>query len=216
MQSVVRIAVVVGLLGSVLGFPAVAGAAQGTEFSEAARASERQVADFKADPGKLLKSNPIGGLQLTSLVKALLLADPTLIDQIMGLLTTANKAQVSAIGTGVGQAKLAYQSKKDKASQDIAAALGAKVSSASNEVLSLGFDLGTADVSSNQSSSTSSTSTTSAPGGGVSGTTTTTSTTTQNTSTQHSTSTPNATTALQSFAGSSVSCTSSVSPKRSC
>ncbi len=214
MQSVVRVAVLAGLFGCVLGFPAVVGDARGAVFSEAARASDRQVADFKADPGKLLKSNPIGGLQLTSLVKALLLTDPTLIDTIMGLLSTATKAQISAIGTGVGQAKLAYEQQKDDASLKIAAALGAKVSSASNEVLSLGFDLGTADVSSNQSSSTASTST--SPGGGVNGSTTPQTTTTPNSTTQHTTSTTNPSATQQSFAGATVSCTTSVSPKRSC
>eukprot|EP01037_Dinobryon_pediforme_P019741 gene19741-20212_t len=213
MQSVVRVAVLVGLFGCVVGFPAVVGDARGAAFSEAARASERQVADFKADPGKLLKSNPIGGLQLTSLVKALLLTDPSLADQIMGLLKTATKAQISAIGTGIGQAKLAYEQQKDEASLKIAKALGDKVSAASNEVLSLGFDLGTADVSSSQSSSTASTS---APGGGVNGSTTTQSTTTPNATTQHTTSTSNPSATQQSFAGATVSCTTSVSPKRSC
>jgi hypothetical protein len=59
---------------------------------------------FSTNPSQVLLQNPNGGLELASQIRDLAVADPTLLDKIMGLLETANKSQKAAIGSGLSQA----------------------------------------------------------------------------------------------------------------
>jgi hypothetical protein len=61
-------------------------------------------AAFSANPGQVLQQNPNGGPELAAQIRDLAVADPVLLDKIMGLLETANKSQKSAIGSGLSQA----------------------------------------------------------------------------------------------------------------
>ncbi len=72
--------------------------------SAAIAATPQQVAAFLANPGAVLQQNPSGGNQLVSLIRDLIMTDPATLNAIIGLLSGANTAQQSAIGTALGQA----------------------------------------------------------------------------------------------------------------
>ncbi|MDR3435450.1 hypothetical protein [Telmatospirillum sp.] len=77
---------------------------QRTSIGDAEKATADQIANFKKDPSSLLKTNPLGGLMLTALVKALVLADPSLADAVIQATQQGTNIQAAAIGAGVGQA----------------------------------------------------------------------------------------------------------------
>src|SRR6202051_966015 len=88
----------------------------GVSPADAAQLTTQQVGQFVTDPGALLKANPNGGGRLVSPIRDLMLSDTWLpspaaprlascqdvLSAIIALLTTANDAQKSAIGTGLG------------------------------------------------------------------------------------------------------------------
>jgi hypothetical protein len=92
-----------------------------------AAVTPQQVTDFKANPSSALprtpgaaQQNPSAAqlAQLTAFIRDLLLADPTTLNTIISLLTTANPAEQAAIGRGLAQAALAVvQTNRDLANQ---------------------------------------------------------------------------------------------------
>lgn len=68
------------------------------------RATEKEVADYVADNKSILTQNPLGGPSLVASVKALVLADRSLVDGLIALAGRANRSQAIAIGNGIGQA----------------------------------------------------------------------------------------------------------------
>lgn len=94
--------------------------------------TQQQVADFLANPSSIVAANPNGGSTLVSLVRDLVLTNADTLQAVILLaqnlntqLATANdatkaaiQAQLSAIGSGLGQAALALvQSNPDLANQ---------------------------------------------------------------------------------------------------
>jgi hypothetical protein len=110
---------------------------------ESMKATQQQVAEFKANEMGLLKSNPIGGVQLSATVKALVLAQPSLIDDLLELIKQANSRQAAAIGAGVGQAAKILS----VTDQALANSLAAKIAANGNEQLLAGYNAGSSETS---------------------------------------------------------------------
>lgn len=155
-----------------------------------AQASERQLANFKADPSKLLARHPIAG------------------------------AQMSAIGVGIGQAAQVLE----KVDRTLVQAISRKVASNSNGNVLSGYNLGSGDVQTLDVGAAGAagggTAGAGVPAGAGSGIATGTAgffneTTGHTTPAVGSFSTINAVT-TQSFAGATVACTQSVSPRNRC
>jgi hypothetical protein len=66
----------------------------------------KTVAEFTADPARLLQKFPNGGADMIATVRDLAASNPTTLGLFKTLLVSANKEQASAIGTGLGQAAL--------------------------------------------------------------------------------------------------------------
>jgi hypothetical protein len=66
--------------------------------------SEQAVASFKTSPQLLLTQNPTGGGEMVSRIRDLLLSDSATLPIVLGLLSTANDDQKSAIAAGLAQA----------------------------------------------------------------------------------------------------------------
>lgn len=172
------------------------------------KASEKQVADFKADETLLLKANPIGGIQLSTMVRALLLADPSLIDDLILLSRKGNSPQVASIGAGIGQAVNALEA-IDKA---LAEQIAAKVASDGSPDLLAGYTIGMSQTPTYAVGG-------GGGGGGTGGSVNATSygggggsrSDQQGTSSYLSSGSPS-----YSFGGASVTCSGSVSPYRLC
>jgi hypothetical protein len=109
----------------------------GVSPAVAAQLTTQQVGQFVADPSALLKANPNGGGRLVSQIRDLMLSDTCLpspaaprlascqdvLTAIIGLLGTANDAQKSAIGTGLGEAAQALLPTNPTLSNDLQTAL---------------------------------------------------------------------------------------------
>lgn len=66
--------------------------------------TQQQVNQFLNNPSAILTANSQGGVKLTTAIRDLMLADPTALQTVIGLLANANAAQQEAIGMGLGQA----------------------------------------------------------------------------------------------------------------
>ena len=64
------------------------------------------IQQFLADPAALLTQYPTGGPQMITRVRDLAASNPATVDALLGLLTTANPDQASAIGTALGHVAL--------------------------------------------------------------------------------------------------------------
>jgi len=106
------------------------------------KASTKQLSEFKAAPGGLLKAFPIGGAQLSSLIKSLVLADPSVVDELAKLAPSGSALQRSAIGTGIGQAAKAISPADKALADDIAR----KIAIAGVSDLLAGYAAGQSDV----------------------------------------------------------------------
>ncbi len=169
------------------------------------KASEKQVAEFKADEALLLRANPIGGMQLSLIVKALVLADPSLVDDLISLSKKANSPQAASIGAGIGQAVHALEA-IDKALAD---RIATKVASDGSPDLLAGYTIGASQtptyaVGGGGGTGGSINSSNGSAGGGSRAYQ-------QGTSSYISSIPPN-----YSFGGATVTCSGSVSPSRSC
>lgn len=167
---------------------------------------------FKSNPSGLLKKNPIGGLELSSEVKGLVISDPaSSVDVLLEAARSSNSTQAAAIGTGLGQAVKAIMAVNNVCADDIARKIAGV---GLTDVLS-GYNLVQVDaqtllIGSNESL-----------GGGIggavneAGNSSTASASGATTSASGSASTAN-TAETFSFSGSTVTCTTSVSPRRRC
>lgn len=66
--------------------------------------SKDEIDAFRSNPSGALESSPLGGSNLSSLVRNLILSDPTTLGVISGLVTGSNPRQMLAITAGLGQA----------------------------------------------------------------------------------------------------------------
>jgi hypothetical protein len=229
--------IVLGIVGTlVLGHSAMAventatvGSSAHKPLDSTEKVSATELANFKANPKSLLTSNPIGGLQLTSLVKAIAMGDPSTVESLIALVASANPLQLAAIGSGLGQAAKLLKNSSDESDRQAADTIQSKIDGAKSEALVTAFKsgltgvaapFGKANIQSNQSGST-----VGAVGGGVGGAVnqntanagsqgSTTTKTPPGSSTSSSNTT--ATTETIPFSGGAVTCTSSVSPTRVC
>lgn len=100
-------------------------------------AAEAELATFKSDEEALLKSNPVGGIRLSRTVEELLLADPSLIDALLALARKGKNIQATAIGVGIGLAvKALWQT--DRRAAD---AIAAKVAADGNKYVLTGYKI---------------------------------------------------------------------------
>ncbi len=106
---------------------------------DAMKATATQIAEFKQNPTNLFKTNT--GIQLTAMVQALVLGDPTVVDGLLALSRLGNNLQAAAIGAGIGQAVKAL-SATDKALAD---AIAAKVAVNAREEVLAGYTIGTSE-----------------------------------------------------------------------
>lgn len=210
---------------AVLGFCPAAGYAQSapdaakpSPAAYSGKASDKQVADFKANKSSILRSSPIGGAQMSAQAKGLTLADPSVVDDIIAAAKEGNRPQANAIGAGLGQAVKALEA-TDK---ELAQLIARKIAIANNGDLVAGYNAGTGDIRTFATGTGAGTGTATGGtgGGGVGGIvggglvsssgsppTSAIGSTSLLTSSQLTTT---------SFAGASVSCTQSVSPTTRC
>ena len=104
------------------------------------KASATDLDSFNANNSSILGSNPLGGVQLTSLVKSLILADAGTVLKILELLKTATPQQVSAIGSGLGQAVAALKKSCDDVDKKTAESVAILVGSVGNDALLLAYN----------------------------------------------------------------------------
>jgi hypothetical protein len=87
--------------------------------------TQQQVNQFLNNPSAILNANREGGGKLVAAIRDLLMADPTALPIIIGLLPNANAGQQQAIGTGLGQAAQALASSNPALAAEIQRALAA-------------------------------------------------------------------------------------------
>jgi hypothetical protein len=87
--------------------------------------TQQQVTQFLNNPSAILTANPQGGGKLISAIRDLMLADPTALQTVIGLLANANAAQQQAIGMGLGQAAKVLTSTNPAAAAEIQKAVAA-------------------------------------------------------------------------------------------
>ncbi|WP_140981691.1 hypothetical protein [Bradyrhizobium guangdongense] len=73
-------------------------------YSETQALPQADVDAFVANPAQLLQQNSDGGPTMISRVRDLAASNPSTLQAILGLISTANSNQRVAIGTGLGQA----------------------------------------------------------------------------------------------------------------
>jgi hypothetical protein len=76
----------------------------GVQQVSAQQTPQQTVAQFLANPNRLLQDNPTGGPRMISLIRDLAVADPATLQPLLQLLATANKEQKMAMGSGLAQA----------------------------------------------------------------------------------------------------------------
>jgi hypothetical protein len=109
--------------------------AQASCYKPGQRLPNNQIRDIKADPSRLLAQYPTGGGSMTSLIRDLVASDPATLAMTLDLTVGANADQISAIGTGLGEAALACAGTDEAFESEIrqmTASLG-------NELLDLAF-----------------------------------------------------------------------------
>lgn len=99
------------------------------------RLPNAQVREIKADPLRLLTQYPTGGIGMTSLIRDLVASDPATLVMALDLTVAANADQVSAIGTGLGEAALACAGSDGAFESEIRQ----MIASLGNELLNLAF-----------------------------------------------------------------------------
>ena len=122
------------------GVPAVG--ASTTLASLPGKASNRQIEDFKASRSAFLRANPIGGPQMSSITKALTLADPNLVDDLLAAASDGSALQRAAIGSGLGQAVKAIAA----VDRPLADSIAAKIAGTGLADVMAGYSAGTSDV----------------------------------------------------------------------
>jgi hypothetical protein len=183
---------------------------------ETAKASGSDLSGYKSDPLGLLNTNPIGGSQLTSTAKALVLADNSVVTSLVSVVKspTANPQQINAIGNGIGAAVKAMRDSGTDEERKTAEAIAAEIGSSGLDTLIAGFDAGTKGL---QTFAVGTGNEGPLLGGNVSGPITTASYTpsTSNAASPQSIYLANPV-EIFSFTGATLNCQSSVSPARSC
>ena len=167
-----------------------------------------KVQDFQSNPQGLLKNNPVGGMQLSGEVKSLTVTDPAAaVDVLLNVARDANSVQAAAIGSGLGLAVKAILA-VDKACGD---EIARKIASTSLTDLLTGYNMAMTDSLMLMGGGTAS------AGGGFGGVVNGTSGTAAGATTSARASTSRANTAdTFSFSGSTITCSTSVSPRRRC
>lgn len=190
------------------------------------KASATELANFKADPKSLLSSNPIGGLQLVGMAKALALADSNTVASLIDLIASANALQLAAIGSGLGQAAKQLKDSSDENDQKTAQTIQSQIDAAMSEALLNAFKNGLTGIAAPNGKTGVQTSlsgnSVGGLGGGVGGAVNTNGTSTGSQSSATTNTAPSAskssvnTTESIPFSGTVVTCTTSVSPTHAC
>jgi hypothetical protein len=89
-----------------LGMILAGGVARAACYGPAQRLSPEALAQFNADPARLLSQYPDGGALMISMVRDLVASDPATLPVILDLSVKGNSDQIKSIGTGLGQAAL--------------------------------------------------------------------------------------------------------------
>jgi hypothetical protein len=168
-----------------------------------------QVSDFKSNPQGLLKSNPVGGLQLSGEVKGLTVSDPAAaVDALLDVARSANSTQAAAIGSGLGQAVKAILVIDKACGDDITR----KIAGSGLTDLLTGYNMAMADAPMMFVGAAD------GAGGGFGGVVngTSGSSSTGATTSANGSSIRTNTAETISFSGASTTCTTSVSPRRTC
>jgi hypothetical protein len=76
------------------------------------------LAAFQASPGTALVTYPSGGPEMVNFITRLLASDIELLDEVIGLIESANPAQKAAIGAALGRAAKYYEALAGKAVDD--------------------------------------------------------------------------------------------------
>lgn len=185
------------------------GGACGRAFNLPDKLPAADLSDFKSDPSGLLKDNPIGGLQLSGEVKGLMVTDPNAaVDALLEVARSANSVQAAAIGTGLGQAVKAILGVNKACSDEIAR----KIAGSALSDLLTGYNMAMADTPMLFAGGSD------AVGGGLggvvngaSGSPAAGATISARGSTSHTN-----TAETDSFSGSTITCSTSVSPRKKC
>jgi hypothetical protein len=119
-----------------------ADAQSGACFSGPALLPQDTIASFLNNPSSLLQSAPVGGFQLTSQVRALAGSSNEAIPELVGLASSANDAQIAALGTGLAQAALACVANRP----DVAALIQEEVAASNNQALITAFTAASGNV----------------------------------------------------------------------
>lgn len=168
-----------------------------------------KLSDFKSDPNALLKGNPIGGLQLSGEVKGLTVTDPNAaVDALLDVARSANSAQAAAIGAGLGQAVKAILGVNKACGDEIARKIAG---SALNDLLT-GYNMAMADTPMLFAGGGES------AGGGLGGVVNGTSGSSSSGATTSATGSTIRTNTAEtvSFSGTTITCSTSVSPRKKC
>lgn len=191
---------------------AASGGACGGLYNLPDKLSAPQVSDFKSNPEALLKRNPVGGLQLSGEVKGLTETDPSAaVDALLEVAHSANSTQAAAIGSGLGQAVTAIMSVDKLCGEDIARRIAG---SSLSDVLT-GYNMATSDTPILFAGGADGGAGTGGGLGGVVNGSSSDSSVGATTSASGSTSHTN-TADTFSFSGSTITCSTSVSPRRTC
>jgi hypothetical protein len=184
------------------------GSACGQVLSLPGKLPAAKFSDFKSDPNALLKGNPIGGLQLSGEVKGLTVTDPNAaVDTLLDVAHAANSAQAAAIGAGLGQAVKAILGVNKACGDEIAR----KIAGSTVSDLLTGYNMAMADTPMLFAGGGE------GIGGGVGGVVNGTSGLSSGATTSASGSTIRTNTAeTVGFSGSTITCSTSVSPRKKC
>ncbi|NKJ40310.1 hypothetical protein [Rhizobium sp. SG570] len=191
---------------------AAAGGACSRAYNLPDKLPDPQVSDFKSNPQGLLKSNPVGGLQLSGEVKGLTETDPSAaVDALLEVARSANSTQAAAIGSGLGQAVKAILAVDKLCGDDIAR----RIAGSGLGDLLTGYNMATADTPMLFAGAADGAGGTGGGLGGVVNGTSGGSSVGATTSASGSISHAN-TAETFSFSGATITCSKSVSPRRTC
>lgn len=111
-------------------------------FVGPAKMSDAEVQSFLTTPAALLTQFSSGGLPMSTRVRSLAGSDSATLDPILGLVATANPAQVAAIGAGLARVAKACAA----TSPEYAATISEKVALLGNPALETAFNASAAEV----------------------------------------------------------------------
>ena len=111
-------------------------------FTGPAKLSDNDVSAFTGAPGAFLTANPVGGLPMTTQVRALAGSSAAALDDLIALVSQTNSSQKASLGAGLARAAKSCQS----ASPDYAQLIQQKVAAVNDKDLTAAFLADLSDV----------------------------------------------------------------------